>query len=116
MVTLIISSLVIPATTTSVQISDGGATPTAGQSYTLTCSVSGASITIYQWRKNGMVLPETGPTLSFSPFRLSDTGQYICVVTVNNMTLTDVENVVIMSKISKLLHCALYTHSFCCVL
>ena len=83
------------------RISDGGATPTAGQNYTLTCSVSGASVTTYQWRKDGSVIQgETTEKLSFSPLRLSDAGQYTCEVTVNSMTLTDDENVIIMSKIS----------------
>ena len=62
------------------------------------------------------MLSETGPTLSFSSLRMSDAGQYTCEVTVNGMTLTDDEDVVIMSKISKLLHCAYYTHSLCCAL
>ena len=92
----------------------GDGIPAAGQSYTLTCSVSGASVTTYQWRKDGTVLSETRPILSFSPLRLSDAGQYTCEVTVNSITLTDDENVVIMSKISILMHCLYYTHSLCC--
>ena len=91
-----------------MQISDDGATR-AGQSYTLTCSVSGASVTTYHWRKDGTVLSEIRPILSFSPLRLSDAGQYTCEVTVNSITLTDDENVVIMSKISILMHCVYYS-------
>ena len=84
---------------------------TPGQNYTLTCSVSrsGASVTTYHWSKNGTMKSETGPALSLSPLRLSDAGQYTCEVTVNSMALTDDENVVIMSKISKLLHCIMLT-------
>ena len=107
--------MVTPVTATVVQISDDGATR-AGQSYTLTCSVSGASVTTYQWRKDGTVLSETGATLSFSPLRMSDAGQYTCEVTVNSMTLTDDKNVVIMSKISKLVHCVYYSLSLLCPL
>ena len=79
----------------------GDGTPTAGQSYTLTCSVSGVSVTTYQWRKDDSVIQgQTTEMLSFSPLRLSDAGQYTCEVIVNSMTLTDDEDVVIMSKIS----------------
>ena len=60
------------------------------------------------------MLSETGPTFSFSPLRLSDAGQYTCEVTVNSMTLTDDENVVIMSKSLRLLHCVYYSLSLLC--
>ena len=57
----------------------GGATPTLGQSYTLSCTAIGTTFTSYQWRKDGGVISgETGPTLSFSPLRLSDAGGYQC--------------------------------------
>ena len=105
-----------PTTTVTVAVSGDG-TPTAGQSYTLTCSVSVASVTTYRWRKNVSVIQaETTEMLSFSPLRLSDAARYTCEVTVNSMTLTDDEDLVIMSKNSKLLHCAYYTHSLCCAL
>ena len=95
-----------PALPISVQITGSVATPTAGESYTLTCSVSGASVTTYQWRKDGSVIQgQTTEMLSFSPLRLSDAGQYTCEVIVNSISLTDDENVIIMSKISKLVHC-----------
>ena len=77
-----------PTITVTVVVSDDG-TPTAGQSYTLTCSVSVASVTTYQWRKNVSVIQgETTEMLSFSSLRLSDAGQYTCEVTVNSMTYT----------------------------
>ena len=85
-------------TTVSIQISASPATPTTGQSYTLICNVSGASVTTYQWRKNGMVLPEMGPTLSFSSFRLSNAGRYTCNITVDSVIFRDDENVTIQSK------------------
>ena len=87
-----------PTITVTVAVSGDG-TPTAGQSYTLTCSVSGASVTTYQWRKDGSVLQgETTEMLSFSPLRLSDAGQYTCEVTVNSMTLTDDVDISIPSE------------------
>ena len=99
-----------PIITVTIVVS-GCETPTAGQNYTLTCSVSGASVTNYQWRKNSTMVSETGPTLSFYALRLSDAGQYTCEVTVNSMTLTDDVDVVIISKISKLVHCVYYSLS-----
>ena len=62
-------------------IIDGGATPTVGQSYSLTCSVGGVTVSSYQWRKDGAVLPgETTRVLSFSSLRLSDAGRYSCEI------------------------------------
>ena len=88
-----------PATRPSVQISDGGATPTLEQNYTLTCNVSGASVTTYQWRKNGTMLSETGPTLSLSPLGVSDAGRYTCEITVNSMVDSSDVDVIIMGKV-----------------
>ena len=99
-----------PMITVTIVVS-GCETPIAGQSYTLTCSVSGASTTTYQWRKNGTMMSQTGPTLSFSPLRFTDAGQYTCEVIVNSMTHTDDENVVITSKITKPLYCVYYSFS-----
>ena len=60
-------------------VEDGGVTPILGRSYTLTCSVSGTTFTFFQWRKDGSVISgETGPTLSFSPLRLTNAGGYRC--------------------------------------
>ena len=68
-----------------VQITDGVATPTLGQSYSLTSSVARAVITIfrYRWSKDGSELNETGPYLSFQYLRLSDFGMYSCSITVD---------------------------------
>ena len=78
----------LPAATTSVQITGNGVTQNLGQDYTLTCSVSGTSVTTYQWRKDGTVLSEVRPTLSFSPLGLSDAGEYICEVIVYGTLLS----------------------------
>ena len=67
---------------TCVQITDGVATPTLGQSYSLTCSVAGDmdNVTTFQWSKDGSLLNETGQTLSFQHLRLSDSGIYSCAI------------------------------------
>ena len=60
-------------------IGDGGVSASIGQQYTLTCNTIGTTITTYQWRKNdSVILGEAGPTLTFSPLRLTDGGRYSC--------------------------------------
>ena len=74
---------------TCVQITDGVATPTLGQSYSLSCSVAGtggAMISNYQWSKDGTELIATGPILSFQRLSLSDSGLYTCAITVGLVT------------------------------
>ena len=72
---------------TCVQITDGVATPTLGQSYSLTCRVyTLENIDIVQWIKNGSVLNETRLTLSFLYLRSSDSGVYTCAVTVDSFS------------------------------
>ena len=85
-------------------ISDGGATPTVGQSYSLTCSVTGGTVNSRQWRKDGAVLSsETAEMLSFSPIRLSDAGRYFCEITVtaSSEIFTAIQNrsVIIQSEL-----------------
>ena len=80
----------------SVLISDGGATPTAGQNYQLTCSVTGAenlnAVITYRWTSNdGSGQSQVGTnssTLSFTPLRLSDAGSYVCGVTITSSYLS----------------------------
>ena len=73
---------------TCVQITDGVATPTLGQSYSLTCSVAGDIMdnvsSMFRWSKEGNALNETGPTLSFQHFNLFNFGLYTCTVTVGS--------------------------------
>ena len=92
-----------PAPAISIQISDGGATPTAGENYQLTCSVSGAdnlnpTIT-YRWSRNsGSGQTPVGTdsnTLSFIPLRLSDAATYVCEVTIYSNYLT--RNIIVMN-------------------
>ncbi len=73
---------------------------TAGQNYSLTCSVNipqslNATITYYMWTINHALLSPTreievgtGSCLSFSPLRLSDSGQYVCTVNVTSDLLS----------------------------
>ena len=70
-----------------VQITDGVATPTLGQSYSLTCSVAGDmdNNTTFQWSKDGTILNETGPTLSFQSLKLPDSGVYTCAIRVDSV-------------------------------
>ena len=82
----------------SAQLTGSLTTPTVGDRYTLTCAISGATATSYQWRKDGVVLSELGPTLSYSPLRLSHAGRYTCSVTVNENLYTLDGNVTLTSK------------------
>ena len=72
----------------SIEIVDSGNSPTVEESYTLTCVVSGASVTTFKWKKDEDILSEIGSTLSFSALRLSDAGQYVCEVSVYIWTYT----------------------------
>ena len=86
-----------------VHITDGVATPTLGQSYSITCSVAGtrgAMITNYWWSKNGMELNETGPILSFQNLSLSDSGRYTCTIQFENVTYNGSMEVILECKTS----------------
>ena len=77
-------------------IVNGIATPSAGETYSLNCGVSGADSfnVTYQWQKNSSNLSsETGSVLSFTTLRLSDAGRYSCLVRVSS-TLFSQETVV----------------------
>ena len=85
----------ISAPTVSVQIGNIVSTPTAGENYLLTCSVSGAenlhpTIT-YRWIKNSstrLQVATNSSTLFFTPLRLIDAASYICEVTINSNSLS----------------------------
>lgn len=80
----------------SVQVRDGGAAPTAGVDYRLTCSISGVGnlnpTTTYRWTKNsgsGRIQVETDSnTLSFTPLRLSDAASYVCDIAISSSYLS----------------------------
>ena len=83
---------------TCVQITDGVATPTLGQSYSLTCSVARAVVTTFQWSKGGCQLNETGPTLSFQYLRLSDSGAYTCIIRNSSQSYNSTKKLVFYCK------------------
>ena len=87
------------ATSITVQITGSGATPSLGQSYSLSCEVAGANdpISAYQWRKDGTVLSETGTTLSFSSLSLSDAGQYTCQVSMDGIMFNSTRDIILTS-------------------
>ncbi len=63
----------------------------AGESYTLTCTVTGAeslnpTIT-YEWTRGGTSVGSDS-ILIFNPLTLSSSGQYVCTVTVTSDLLT----------------------------
>ena len=94
-------------TAVSVQIIGSTTTPIIGQNLTLTCAVTGAEnyTTTHHWRKDGTsLIDEVGPTLSFSPLRLSHVGQYTCLVTINNsITKYSDKDIIPTSKVISLI-------------
>ena len=80
-----------PAPVITAMVSGG--TPAVRESYSLTCTVTGADrlnpMITYQWfQDNTMVSGETQSNLSFTSFSLSDAGQYRCDVTVSSTLLS----------------------------
>ena len=61
-----------------VSVSGSGGVQTAGEVYTLTCTVTGGSATTYRWFKNDLTIPDQTSTLSFAPLRQTDSGNYSC--------------------------------------
>ena len=92
----------------SVQLTGSLPTPTVGESYALNCAVSGATATSYQWRKDGMVLSETGSSLSFSPLRLSHAGRYTCNITINEAVYTVFKDIALLSEFIQSYHASHY--------
>ena len=86
-----------------VEIRSNETTPTAGEDYQLICAVSGienlnATIS-YQWTKNSNGLTQDNAntnTLSFTPIRLSNAANYVCMVTITSGYLND--NIVTMDS------------------
>lgn len=78
-------------------------TPTVGQSYTLTCTLSGVENmlqdSIYQWKKNGVIIDHIEQILSFSSLTLSDAGKYSCTVTVNTIEYSATKNVSLQGRL-----------------
>ena len=95
---LILSSMSwAPKIALQINESTGGDIPTAGEDYSLICSVLGAEnlspIITYQWRKNNdsYLIGTNSASLSFTPARISDAGtNYSCSVTIVSSYLTDI--------------------------
>ncbi len=72
-------------------ITGGGGMFTVGANHSLTCTASGGeSMTYtYQWlRYDEDIVNETSSTISFSPLREADVGQYNCRVSDGSMNTT----------------------------
>ena len=90
------TALLISAPPVSVQITDGEMSPTVGQPYQLTCSVSGDEQlrpdnmynVMYMWTKNSSKQVGINSDLSLSPLRLSNAANYTCQVTIGSVYLT----------------------------
>ena len=64
-----------------MSVSSGDDDQRAGENHMLTCQVTGQDTMTptYQWFRNGSVLAnQTSATLSFSPLRQMDNGNYTC--------------------------------------
>jgi hypothetical protein len=106
--TVITPNLIVSLIVYTVIAPTSGDTPTAGQAYSLSCSLTGITdiyIVTYQWFKglasNGTQLTDTSQ-LQFSPLRASDAGLYTCRATVNSVqieeTLSATYTVTIISR------------------
>ena len=75
-------------------------TPTAGQTYSLDCSVTGtADSATYRWfHSNGTRLPDTSQ-LEFSPLLASHAGTYTCQATVGGVVMESSTTLEISCKI-----------------
>ena len=83
----------ISAPVIEVLLSDGGIL-TVGENHTFTCNISGIqnlnSTIVYKWTKNNGTQSRVGTnsnTLSFFSLRLSDSGEYTCMVTITSAYL-----------------------------
>ena len=83
----------------AVMITSGG-TPTAGQNYSLDCSVSGTTDpATYQWFDNNGTLLTNTSQLQFSPLLASHAGTYTCRATVGSVVVESSDMVDINCKI-----------------
>ena len=74
-------------------------TPTAGQIYSLSCSLAVMTDPVsYQWlNSNGTQLTNTNQ-IQFSPLRASDAGTYMCRATVGDVMAENIATVTITRK------------------
>ena len=105
-----------PAPAISVPVTASQTTPVLGQSYFLTCGITGAEnlspSIAYQWTNNNGDQIGTNEIFSFSSLRFSDAGRYACRATVSspylsgNISMTGTHDVKIQSKFG----CVLYVY------
>ena len=113
-----------PGPSISVMVTANGAPELGQNGYSLTCGVSGAgnlSPTItYRWTRDNGTQTQVGTnsnTLSFSPLRLSDVGQYTCGVTITSpflnseitMGSSNSQTVTLQSELLSLYHLPVYS-------
>lgn len=74
-------------------------TDLVGESATLSVSATGKPSPTIQWRKDGNVIANaTGPTLSFNPLSLADTGTYTALVSNSAGNLTSTAAIVTVTE------------------
>ena len=79
-------------------LNGSGCTLTEGKKHMLTCEASGGGSMAYtyMWLRNGSVVSgQTSSTYSFSPLRVSDSGEYSCQVRVGSTTMNTSREVTI---------------------
>ena len=88
-----------------------GGTPSEGEGYSLTCTVSGDQLLavrdrIFQWdRVGGSMRISHDPTLTFNPLLYANEGEYRCTATITspylimNHTLTNAVNITVSRKL-----------------
>ena len=86
-----------------VEITNSGGKLFLGEDYNLTCTINGADklnpVLNYGWIQNGTILEMVDNKtniLSFSSFRLSDAGNYSCIVRICSQYIS--ESIVINSN------------------
>ena len=114
--------------TISIQITSSGDQILGQSGFTLTCTVNGAenlnSTVIFRWTKNNgshnIISENDSRSLTFSPLKLSDAGQYMCQATVsspylsNNITVTDFQHIGIQSIRTTCICNAKNDHNYYC--
>ena len=97
MITLLGVPFLVHIASPSVVITHTG-TPTAGQIYSLSCSLVITDPASYQWlNSNGTQLTNTNQ-IQFSPLRASDAGTYMCRATVGDVMAENIATVTITRK------------------
>ncbi len=98
-----------------VVISPSGG-PMAGQSFSLTCSLTGGAslqpTLSYQWTREGGSLMTSTATLNFDTLYLSDAGQYSCQVILTSSQLEGQHTVAAHYSIHFTSKCNLYIYVY----